>query len=113
KSAILEHGCNAVFHAAGAALMLGRSKTGEYNKLFVTVVAAIVEAREERKGPAIRAYLGSSAIPGRMIGDYMPMFPEHQDNLFLIQKQDEGNIPWLLFRANQMSAKYREVQSLP
>lgn len=119
KNAILAHDCDAVFHAAGVAQMLGRSKTGEYNKLFATVVAAIVEAHEERKGPAIRAWLMSgfpvldSAIPGRLIGDYMPMFPEHRDNLSLIRKQDEGDIAWSLFCANQMSPKYKEIQTPP
>ena len=116
KDAILAHNCDAVFHAAGVAQMFGRSKTGEYNKMFATVVAAIVEAREERRGPAIRAWLMSgfpmldSAIPNYLIGDYMPMFPEHRENLALIQKQEEGNIAWSLFCANQMSPKHNEIQ---
>lgn len=116
KDAILAHSCDAVFHAAGVAQMFGRSKTGEYNKMFATVVAAIVEAREERRGPAIRAWLMSgfpmldSAIPNYLIGDYMPMFPEHRENLALIQKQEEGNIAWSLFCANQMSPKHNEIR---
>ncbi|KAH6662749.1 hypothetical protein B0J14DRAFT_621787 [Halenospora varia] len=116
KDAILAHNCDAVFHAAGVAQMFGRSKTGEYNKMFATVVAAIVEAREERRGPAIRAWLMSgfpmldSAIPTHLIGDYMPMFPEHRENLALIQKQEEGNIAWSLFCANQMSPKHNEIR---
>jgi hypothetical protein len=116
KSAILTNDCDAVFHAAGVAQMFGRSKTGEYNKMFATVVAAIVEAREERRGPAIRAWLMSgfpmldSAIPGRLIGDYMPMFPDHRENLALIQKPDGKNIAWSLFCANQMSAKHKDVR---
>jgi putative NADH-flavin reductase len=116
KNAILTHNCDAVFHAAGVAQMFGRSKTGEYNKMFAAVVAAIVEAREERSGPAIRAWLMSgfpmldSAVPGRLIGDYMPMFPEHRENLNLIRKQDARNIAWSLFCANQMSAKHNEVR---
>jgi putative NADH-flavin reductase len=116
KNAILTHNCDAVFHAAGVAQMFGRSKTGEYNKIFATVVAAIVEAREERRGPAIRAWLMSgfpvldSAIPTRLIGDYMPMFPEHRENLAVIQKQDQGNIAWSLFCANQMNPKHNEIR---
>ena len=116
KDAILAHNCDAVFHAAGVAQMFGRSKTGEYNKMFATVVAAIVEAREERRGPAIRAWLMSgfpmldSAVPTHLIGDYMPMFPEHRENLTLIQKQEEENIAWSLFCANQMSPKHNEVR---
>lgn len=116
KDAILAHNCDAVFHAAGVAQMFGRSKTGEYNKIFATVVAAIVEAREERRGPAIRAWLMSgfpmldSAVPTYLIGDYMPMFPEHRENLALIQKQEERNIAWSLFCAHQMSPKHEEVQ---
>jgi putative NADH-flavin reductase len=119
KDAILAHNCDAVFHAAGVAQMLGHSKTGEYNKIFAAVVAAIVEAREERRGPAIRAWLMSgfpmldSAIPTRLIGDYMPMFPEHRENLALIQKQEEGNIAWSLFCANQMSPKHKEIRIPP
>lgn len=116
KNAILTHDCDAVFHAAGVAQMFGRSKTGEYNQIFATVVAAIVEAREERRGPAIRAWLMSgfpildSAVPTRLIGDYMPMFPEHKENLELIQKQQAENIAWSLFCANQMSPKHKEVR---
>ncbi|KAH8666195.1 hypothetical protein BGZ61DRAFT_461713 [Ilyonectria robusta] len=116
KDAILAHHCDAVFHAAGQAQMFGRSKTGEYNKMFAAVVAAIVEAREERRGPAIRAWLMSgfpmldSAIPTHLIGDYMPMFPEHRENLALIQKQEEGIIAWSLFCANQMRPKYNEAR---
>ncbi len=116
KDAILAHKCDAVFHAAGVAQMFGRSKTSEYNKMFATVVAAIVEARQERRGPAIRAWLMSgfpildSAIPTRVIGDYMPMFPEHKENWSLIQKQEEGNIAWSLFCANQMSPKHNEIR---
>lgn len=114
KEALLTHDCDAVFHAAGVAQMFGRSKTGEYNAMFAAIVAAIVEAREERRGPAIRAWLMSgfpmldSAVPARLIGDYMPMFPEHRENLALIQKQDEDNIAWSLFCANQMSPKHSE-----
>ena len=55
KDAILTYNCDAVFHAAGKAQMFGHSKTGEYKKTLATVVAAIVEARQERRGPAIRA----------------------------------------------------------
>ena len=116
KDAILAHNCDAVFHAAGVAHMFGRSKSGEYNQMFATVVAAMVEAREERRGPAIRAWLMSgfpmldSAMPTYLIGDYMPMFPEHRKNLALIQKQDERNIAWSLFCANQMSPKHKEVR---
>ncbi|MCJ1434434.1 hypothetical protein MMC27_003802 [Xylographa pallens] len=116
KDAILAYNCDAVFHAAGVAQMFGRSKSGEYNQMFATVVAAIVEAREERRGPAIRAWLMSgfpmldSAMPTHLIGDYMPMFPEHRENLALIQKQDERNIAWSLFCANQMSPKHNEIQ---
>ncbi|KAF2675697.1 NAD(P)-binding protein [Lentithecium fluviatile CBS 122367] len=119
KAAILAHDCDAVFHAAGVAQMLGRSKTGEYNRAFAAVVAAIVEAREERSGPAIRAWLMSgfpvldSAVPGRLIGDYMPMFPEHKENLALIRKQNEGDIAWSLFCANQMSPKHKEIRIPP
>src|ERR1700761_8473615 len=57
KGAILTHACDAVVHAAGLPPALGHSKTGEYNTLFATVVAAIVEARRERGGAAIRAWL--------------------------------------------------------
>ena len=116
KDAILTHNCDAVFHAAGVAQMMGRSKTGEYNQMFAAIVAAIVEAREERRGPAIRAWLMSgfpmldSAIPTRLIGDYMPMFPEHRENLALIQKQNEGSIAWSLFCANQLSPKHKEIR---
>lgn len=119
KDAILAHNCDAVFHAAGVAQMFGRSKTGEYNKIFAAVVEAIVEAREERRGEAIRAWLMSgfpmldSAIPEHLIGDYMPMFPEHRENLALIQKQDEKNIAWSLFCANQMKAKHFEIRFPP
>jgi hypothetical protein len=75
-----------------------------------------VEAREERRGPAIRAWLMSgfpmldSGIPNRLIGDYMPMFPEHRENLELIQKQLEAKIAWSLFCANQMSPKHSEIR---
>jgi putative NADH-flavin reductase len=116
KNAILIHNCDAVFHAAGVAQMFGRSKTGEYNKLFATVVAAIVDAHEERRGPAIRAWLMSgfpildSAVQTHLIGDYMPMFPEHRENLTLIQKQNQGSIAWSLFCANQMTPKHKEVR---
>lgn len=116
KKAILAHDCDAVFHAAGVAQMFGRSKTGEYTKIFAAVVEAIVEAQEERSGPAIRAWLMSgfpvlnSAVPGRLIGDYMPMFPEHRDNLSLIQKQEARRIAWSLFCANQMSPKHKYAQ---
>ncbi len=44
KNAILNHGCEGVFHAAGVAQLWGHSKTGEYNKIFAAVVAAAVEA---------------------------------------------------------------------
>lgn len=116
KDAILAENCDAVFHAAGVAQMFGRSKTGEYNKMFATVVAAIVEARHERRGPAIRAWLMSgftvldSAIPTRLIGDYMPMFPEHRENLALVQTQEEENIAWSLFCANQMHPKHNTIR---
>jgi hypothetical protein len=51
-----------------------------------------------------------SAIPRHLIGDYMPMFPDHRQNLALIQKQDEGNIAWSLFCTNQMSPKHNEIR---
>ena len=77
KKAILAHSCDAVFHADGVAQRFGRSKTDEYNAIFATVVSAIVEARQKRRGPSIRAWLmcGSpilelSANPQRLIGDY-------------------------------------------
>lgn len=116
KNAILAHNCDAVFHAAGLAQMWGRSKTGEYNTIFATVIAAIVEARQERRGPAIRAWLMSGfpmldgAIPTRLIGDRMPMFPEHRENLALIQKQEEDNIAWSLFCANQLTPRHKEAR---
>lgn len=116
KNAILAHDCDAVFHAAGLAQPWGRSKTREYNTIFAAVIAAIVEAREERRGPAIRAWLMSgfpmldSVIPARLIGDYMPMFPEHRENLALIQKQEEENIAWSLFCASQLTPKHKEAQ---
>ncbi|KAI1850254.1 hypothetical protein JX266_004112 [Neoarthrinium moseri] len=116
KNAILAHDCDAVFHAAGLAQPWGCSKTREYNIIFATVIAAIVEARHERRGSAIRAWLMSgfpmldSAIPTRLIGDYMPMFPEHRENLALIQKQEKENIAWSLFCASQLSPKHKEAQ---
>lgn len=116
KNAILAHNCDAVFHAAGVAQPFGRSKTGEYNAIFATVIAAIVEARQERRGPPIRTWLMSgfsmmdSAIPRRLIGDYLPLFPEHRENLALIQTQEEDNIAWSLFCASQMSPKHKEVR---
>ncbi len=116
KNAILAHNCDAVFHAAGLAQPLGRSKTGEYNTIFATVVAAIVEARQERRGPAIRAWLMSgfpmmdSVSPPRLIGDYMPMFPEHRENLALIQTQAEENMVWSLFCASGMTPRHKEAR---
>lgn len=116
KNALLAHNCDAVFHAAGLAQIWGRSQTGEYNTIFATVVAAIVETRQERRGPAIRAWLMSgfpmldSAIPTRLIGDYMPMFPEHRENLALIQKQEEENIAWSLFCASQLTPRHKEAR---
>jgi hypothetical protein len=83
KNAILTYSCDAVFHAAGSAQLWG-SKTGEYNTIFSAVVAAIVEARRERHGAAIRAWLMSgfpmmdSVRPTYLIGDYIPLFPEHR-----------------------------------
>jgi putative NADH-flavin reductase len=116
KNAILAHNCNAVFHAAGVAQMFGRSKTGEYNAIFATVVSAVVEARQERRGPPIRAWLMCgfpmleiSANPQRLIGDYMPMFPEHRENVALIQTQGKEDIAWSLFCATGMSAKHKEA----
>jgi nucleoside-diphosphate-sugar epimerase len=58
KNAILGHNCDAVFHAASVAQMFGRSKTGEYNKMFATVVAAIVETRKERLADVWFRYAG-------------------------------------------------------
>lgn len=116
KNAILAHNCDAVFHAAGLAQPWGRSRNGEYHAIFASVIAAMVEARQERRGPAIRAWLMSgfpmldSAIPTRLIGDYMPMFPEHRENLALIQKQEEENITWSLFCASQLSPKHKEAR---
>lgn len=116
KNAILAHNCDAVFHAAGLAQMWGRSRTGEYNTIFATVIAAIVETRQERRGPAIRAWLMSgfpmldSAKPTWLIGDYMPMFPEHRENLALIQKQEEENVAWSLFCASQLTPKHKEAR---
>lgn len=116
KDAILIHRCDAVFNAAGVAQMIGRSKTGAYNNIFAAIVAAMVEAQEARGGPPIRAWMMSgfpvldSAIPNHLIGDYMPMFPEHRENWNLIQKQDEMKIAWSLFCANQMSARHKEVR---
>ena len=116
KNAILAHNCDAVFHAAGLAQTWGGSQTREYNTIFATVVAAIVETQQERRGPAIRAWLMSgfpmldSAIPTRIIGDYMPMFPEHRENLALIQMQEVENIAWSLFCASQLTPKHREAQ---
>ncbi|KAH8664743.1 hypothetical protein BX600DRAFT_437277 [Xylariales sp. PMI_506] len=108
ENAILAHNCNAVFHAAGVAQQWGHSKTGEYNTIFAAVVTAIVEARKERGGPAIRAWLIIN--PLNLIGDYMPMFPEHRKNLALIQSQSGENIAWSLFCASGMTLKHGEIQ---
>jgi putative NADH-flavin reductase len=116
KNAILGHGCNAVFHASGIARQLGHSKTGEYNTIFAAVVAAIVEARQERGGPAIRAWLMSgftmmdSNNALHLIGDYLPMFPEHRKNLALLQTQEEDNTVWSLFCASQLTPRHKEAR---
>ncbi|KFA54052.1 hypothetical protein S40293_11468 [Stachybotrys chartarum IBT 40293] len=116
KNAILTHGCDGVFHAAGVAQMWGHSATGEYNTIFAAVVAAIVEAQRERRGAAVRAWLMSgfpmmdSVNPPRLIGDFMPMFPEHRKNLALLQQtQEEGSIAWSLFCASQMTPRHKEA----
>ncbi|KAH8886308.1 hypothetical protein GQ53DRAFT_828305 [Thozetella sp. PMI_491] len=115
KNAILAHGCDGVFHAAGVAQQWGHSKTGEYNTIFAAVVAAIVEARQERCGPAVRTWLMSgfpmleSVSPPNCIGDYMPMYPEHRKNLALLQKQDKENIAWSLFCASALTPRHKEA----
>jgi hypothetical protein len=38
------------------------------------------------------------------------MFPEHRENLALVQKQQAANIAWSLFCANQMSSKHKEIR---
>ena len=115
KKAILTYNCDAVFHAAGLAQMWGHSKTGEYNNIFAAVVAAIVEARQERHGTAIRAWLMSgfpmmdSVSPPHLIGDYLPLFPEHRKNLALIQTQEVADIAWSLFCAAEMASKDKDA----
>ncbi len=115
KNALLDHRCEAVFHAAGVAQQWGHSKTLEYNIIFEAVAAAIVEARRERGGPAIRAWLMSgfpildSINPPHLIGDYLPLFPEHRKNLALLRTQEEENIAWSLFCAAQLTPKHKEA----
>jgi putative NADH-flavin reductase len=115
KRAILNHRCDGVFHAAGVAQQWGHSKTGEYNKIFSAVITAIVEARKERGGPAIRAWLMSgfpmmnSINPPHLIGDYLPMFPEHRKNLALLETQEEKDIAWSLFCASQLTPKHKKA----
>lgn len=115
KNAILTCNCDAVFHAAGSAQMFGRSKTGEYNTIFAIVVAAIVEARRERHGAAIRTWLMSGfpmmdcLSPPYLIGDYLPLFPEHRKNLALIRTQEEADIAWSLFCASGMTFKHKDA----
>lgn len=115
KTAILAHDCDAVFHAAGSAKQWGHSKTGEYNTIFAAVVAAVVEARQECRGAAIRVWLMSgfpmmdSVSPPHLIGDYLPLFPEHRKNLALIRKQDEADIAWSLCCASEMKPKHKEA----
>jgi putative NADH-flavin reductase len=116
KNAILAYNCDAVFHAAGLAQQWGHSETGEYNTIFAAVVAAIVEARRERHGAAIRAWLMSgfpmmdSVSPPHLIGDYLPMFPEHRKNLALVQTSEEADIAWSLFCASGMTPKHKEAR---
>lgn len=121
KHALLAHNCTAVFHAAGTAHMFGRSTPtkGEYNAIFAAVVAAIVEARQERRGPPIRAWMmcgfpmldlmvmGDDAP--RLIGDYVPVFPEHRENVAMVRRQGGEDIAWSLFCAAGMSARHKEV----
>lgn len=112
KNAILTNNCDAVFHAAGLAQVWGHSKTVEYNTIFAAVFAAIVEARRQRHGAAIRAWLMSgfpimdSVCPPYLIGDYLPLFPEHRKNLALIRTQDGADIAWSLFCATGMTFKH-------
>ena len=111
KKAILTNDCDAVFHAAGSAQMIGTSKTGAYNAMFASVVAAIVDARRERGGAAIRAWLMSgfpvmdSLTPPHLLVDYLPMFPEHRANYTLIKMQDQTDIVWSLFCASMLHNK--------
>ncbi|KAF7563276.1 hypothetical protein G7046_g855 [Stylonectria norvegica] len=113
KDALLSHNCDAIFHAAGLAKPWGRSYDGEYNAIFAAVIAAVVQARRERRGTAIRAWLMSgfpmmdSIYPPRLIGDYMPLYPEHRNNLALIRAQDEKDIVWTLFCASAMTPRHK------
>jgi putative NADH-flavin reductase len=115
KGAILAYNCDAVFHAAGQAQIFGHSKTNEYNTIFAEVVGAIVEARQERSGPAIRTWMMSgfpmldSIQPPYLIGDYLPLFPEHRQNLALVQTQKEADIAWSLFCSGQMTPRHKTV----
>jgi hypothetical protein len=115
KNAIITHNCDAVFSAAGVAQMFGHSKTGEFNTIFATVVSAIVEARQERRGAPIRAWLMAgfpimdSLNPPHVIGDYLPIFPEHHKNLAVIRKTAEEDIAWSLFCASDLKPKHAEI----
>ncbi|RFU30233.1 hypothetical protein B7463_g6103, partial [Scytalidium lignicola] len=115
KNTILTHNCDAVFHAAGLAQLWSHSKNHEYNTIFATVVAAVVEARQERGGVAIRAWLMSgfpmmdSVKHPYLIGDYLPLFPEHRQNVTFIRTQDEADIAWSLFCASEMTPKHKDA----
>ena len=55
KAAILSHNCDAVINAAGLAPVLGKS--GELPAIFAAVMAAAIEAHEQRGGAPIRCWL--------------------------------------------------------
>ncbi len=50
-----------------------------------------------------------SISPPSRIGDYMPMYPEHRENLALLQNLHGENIAWSLFCASALTPRHKEA----
>ncbi|RDW61667.1 hypothetical protein BP5796_11559 [Coleophoma crateriformis] len=111
KHAILANDCSAVVNTAGLAAITPFSASLGLPQIFAAVVSATVAAHQARgkDSPPIRLWMLSGATildnpskPGKLVGDSVPLFPEHRGNWKLIEKTSKEDIAWSLMCPSNM-----------
>ena len=111
EHAILVNDCDAVVNSAGLAAFTPFSTSLGLPAIFAAVVAATVSAHQTRgkDSPAIRLWMLSGAgildnpsKPDNLIGDSVPIYPEHRGNWKLIEKTSRKDIAWSLLCPSTM-----------
>ncbi|KAK9354059.1 hypothetical protein V1505DRAFT_372253 [Lipomyces doorenjongii] len=113
KSAILDHGCDAIINTAGLAAMMPW-KSSDLPAIVTAVVRAATEAGQMRQNPLRVWFLGGLGlmdIPGTksMIVSYLPVYREHLKDIALLKTIPSKVIRWSILCPSYMNPRSTEL----